>query len=134
MARAERAGGPGTAGAGTPRPAPLHPGVPVRVEGFLFAPAPLETGHEPNALIGKFLRDEAADLILCTHTASQWHRVPAGDRHLVNVATVGGTANDGPTNVRDALLTATDRFAVELVPVLYDQEPAACQMEPEGLP
>lgn len=53
----------------------------------------------PNGLIEKFLRDDAADVILCTHTGIKWHRVLADDRHLINVGAIGRPESDGTTNV-----------------------------------
>jgi diadenosine tetraphosphatase ApaH/serine/threonine PP2A family protein phosphatase len=88
----------------------------------------------PNGLIEKFLRDEAADVILCTHTGIKWHRALAGDRHLVNVGAIGRPENDGTTNVWYALLTAADQLTVEFVPIRYDQESLACEMERDWLP
>jgi diadenosine tetraphosphatase ApaH/serine/threonine PP2A family protein phosphatase len=88
----------------------------------------------PNGLIEKFLRDEAADVILCTHTGIKWHRALAGDRHLVNVGAIGRPENDGTTNVWYALLTAADQLTVEFVPIRYDHESLACEIEREALP
>jgi predicted phosphodiesterase len=103
-------------------------GSPRTINEFLWESA------TPNGLIEKFLRDEAADVILCTHTGIKWHRAFAGDRHLVNVGAIGRPENDGATNVWYTLLTADDELHVEFRPVHYDHEQLACEMADDGLP
>jgi diadenosine tetraphosphatase ApaH/serine/threonine PP2A family protein phosphatase len=88
----------------------------------------------PNGLLERFFRDDAADLILCTHTGIKWHRTLPGDRHLVNVGAIGRPENDGTTAVWYALLTADGGLQVEFVPVGYDHLRLAREMEAEGLP
>lgn len=88
----------------------------------------------PNGLVEKFLRDYRADVLLCTHTGIKWHRVLADGRHLVNVGVIGRAENDGKTNVWYTILTAGDELQVEFIPVYYDHETLARQMEQEGLP
>lgn len=88
----------------------------------------------PNGLLEKFMRDYQAEVILCTHTGIKWHRALAGGRHLVNVGAIGRPENDGMTNVWYAILTADAGLQVEFVPVLYDHEALAREMEREGLP
>lgn len=88
----------------------------------------------PNGLLEKFMRDCQAEVILCTHTGIKWHRALAGGRHLVNVGAIGRPENDGMTNVWYAILTADAGLQVEFVPVHYDHEALAREMEREGLP
>lgn len=88
----------------------------------------------PNGLAEKFLRDHRADVLLCTHTGIKWHRPLAEGQHLVNVGVIGRPENDGKTNVWYTILTAGDDLQVEFVPVHYDYETLARQMEREGLP
>lgn len=88
----------------------------------------------PNGLLEKFLRDFRTDVILCTHTGIKWHRALADGRHLVNVGALGRPENDGMANVWYAILTAADDLKVEFVPVHYDHETLAREMEREGLP
>ncbi len=88
----------------------------------------------PNGLLAKFFREFQADVILCTHTGIKWHRPVAGDKHLVNVGAIGRPENDGTTNVWYAILTAGDGLEVEFVPVQYDHETLAREMEGEKLP
>ncbi len=103
-------------------------GSPRMVNEFLWESA------TPNGLLAKFLRDFRADVILCTHTGIKWHRVLAGNKHLVNVGVIGRPENDGTTNVWYALLTAEDELTVEFIPVRFDHERLAREMELEGLP
>ncbi|MBI4537058.1 MAG: metallophosphoesterase family protein [candidate division NC10 bacterium] len=103
-------------------------GSPRRINEFLWESA------TPNGLIEKFLREYRADAILCTHTGIKWHRILADDHHLVNIGAIGRPENDGTTVVWYALLTAEDDLRVEFIPVAYDHEALACEMEHEGLP
>jgi diadenosine tetraphosphatase ApaH/serine/threonine PP2A family protein phosphatase len=103
-------------------------GSPRQVNEFLWESA------TPDGLIGRLLRDHRADLLLCTHTGIKWHRGLGGDRHLVNVGAIGRPENDGATRVWYALLTADGDLAVEFVPVRYDHEALAREMEQEHLP
>jgi hypothetical protein len=52
----------------------------------------------------------------------------------VNVGVVGRPENDGTTNVWYAILTAGPELQVEFVPVAYDAETLAREMEAERLP
>jgi len=54
--------------------------------------------------------------------------------HAVNVGVIGRPENDGTTNVWYTILTATPDLAVEFVPVRYDAEALAREMEAEALP
>jgi hypothetical protein len=75
-----------------------------------------------------------ADVILATHTGIKWHRVLTGNRHFVNVGVLGRPENDGRMNVWYALLEARPELRVEFVPVEYDHERLAAEMQAEGLP
>jgi diadenosine tetraphosphatase ApaH/serine/threonine PP2A family protein phosphatase len=103
-------------------------GSPRKVNEFLWESA------TPNGLLAAFMRDFSAEIILCTHTGITWHRALGEGRHLVNVGAIGRPQNDGATNVWYAILTADDGLAVEFVPVHYDHEALAREMEREGLP
>ena len=88
----------------------------------------------PNGLVETFLHNYRTDVLLCTHTGMKWHRPLAEGRHLVNVGVIGRPENDGKTNVWYTILTAGDDLQVEFVPVHYDHETLAQQMEREGIP
>lgn len=103
-------------------------GSPRRLNEFLWE------STTPNGLLGTLMRDYSADVIVCTHTGIKWQRALGEDRHLVNVGAIGRPENDGATNVWYTILTADDQFAVEFVPVHYDHEALAREMEREGLP
>ena len=71
--------------------------------------------------------------MLCTHTGLHWQRrLPSGAR-FVNVGAVGRPANDGTPRVWYAFFAAGADEA-EFVPVVYDHEAMAREMEGEGLP
>ena len=88
----------------------------------------------PDGLLRRFLRDAAADVLLCTHTGIKWHRPLATGQHAVNVGVIGRPENDGSTNVWYTIATATPDVSVEFVPLHYDFETLARQMDQEGLP
>jgi hypothetical protein len=88
----------------------------------------------PNGLVQKFLRDGGTDVLLCTHTGIKWQRRLPEGKHLVNVGVIGRPENDGQTNVWYTIFTAGDDLQVEFVPVHYDHERLALEMEQEGLP
>jgi hypothetical protein len=73
-------------------------------------------------------------VLLCTHTGIKWHRALGGGAHAVNVGVIGRPENDGTTNVWYAILTAAPELQVEFIPVHYDAETLAREMEGEGLP
>jgi predicted phosphodiesterase len=88
----------------------------------------------PDGLLRALMREHGTDVILCTHTGIKWdRRLPDGER-LVNVGVIGRPENDGTRNVWYTLLTAGDEIQVEFVPVKYDWETLARQIEAEGLP
>jgi diadenosine tetraphosphatase ApaH/serine/threonine PP2A family protein phosphatase len=88
----------------------------------------------PDGLLDRLLDEHAADVLLCTHTGIKWHRALPGGRHAVNVGVVGRPENDGSTNVWYTVLTAGPELAVEFVPVHYDHEAVAREIERQGLP
>lgn len=83
-----------------------------------------------------FLAEEhEADLLLVTHTGIKWHRSLSGGRHLVNVGVLGRPENDGQTNVWYTLLEHDGSdLKVEFVPVDYDHNCLAHEMQGERLP
>ncbi len=103
-------------------------GSPRLVNEFLWESA------TPDGLLQMLLRDHDADVLLCTHTGIKWHRALPAARHAVNVGVIGRPENDGTPRVWYTLLTARPELDVEFVPVAYDHETLARQMEDEGLP
>ena len=88
----------------------------------------------PDGLLGKLCQDYEAEVLLFTHTGIKWHRSLPGDLHAVNVGVIGRPENDGGTHVWYALLTAEPALEVVFVPVQYDYEALAIDMQEEGLP
>jgi predicted phosphodiesterase len=80
------------------------------------------------------LRAHDADVVLATHTGIKWQRDLSGKRHFVNVGVLGRPENDGTPRVWYAILSATPEVDVEFVPVEYDHERLAAEMEAEDLP
>jgi predicted phosphodiesterase len=88
----------------------------------------------PDGLLRRLLGEHDTDVLLFTHTGIKWDRPLPDGGHAVNVGVIGRPENDGSTNVWYALLTAGPRLTVEFVPVHYDHEALAREMEREGLP
>ncbi len=102
-------------------------GSPRKVNEFLWESACSD------AFLMRLLRDAGAEIVLCAHTGIHWQRrLPDGGR-LVNVGAAGRPANDGRVEVWYALLEA-GREEADLIPVGYDHESLAREMEEENLP
>jgi len=103
-------------------------GSPRKINEFLWE------STTPVNFLEKLLTDHAADVLICTHTGIAWtRRLPSG-RLVVNAGVLGRPANDGRTNVWYARLTFGRDVEAELVPVVYDHEALAREMEAERLP
>ena len=103
-------------------------GSPRRTNEFLWE------STTSTAFLEHLCRAHDADVILATHTGIKWHRPLTAGRHFVNVGVLGRPENDGRTNVWYALLEAGPQLRVEFVPVEYDHQLLASEMEREGLP
>lgn len=103
-------------------------GSPRQVNEFLWE------STTPDGLVRATLAAHDADVLLCTHTGIKWRRDLGDGRHAVNVGVIGRPENDGSTSVWYTLLTAGPELAVEFVPVHYDHEALAREIEREGLP
>ena len=104
-------------------------GSPRRTNEFLWE------STTPTHFLEKLARDHDADVLLGTHTGIHWSRRLAEDRWYVNVGALGRPPNDGQRDVWYSLLTAGhDGLDVEFVPVSYDYDALAREMEEEGLP
>jgi diadenosine tetraphosphatase ApaH/serine/threonine PP2A family protein phosphatase len=106
----------------------LAHGSPRKINEFLWE------SNTPVVFLEKLLTDHEADVLVCTHTGLHWkRRLPSG-RLVVNAGVLGRPANDGRTNVWYAHLTFGRDVEVEFVPVDYDHESLAREMEDEKLP
>jgi predicted phosphodiesterase len=103
-------------------------GSPRRINEFLWE------STTPDGLLRTTLAAQEADVLLCTHTGIKWHRALGDGRHAVNVGVIGRPENDGSTNVWYTVLTAGPELDVSFVPVHYDHEGLARDIEREGLP
>ncbi len=102
-------------------------GSPRRINEFLWE------SSTSDAFLARLLRESEADQVLCTHTGIHWQRaLPEGGR-VVNAGAVGRPANDGRPEVWYAFFAAGASEA-EFVPVRYDHESLALEMETEALP
>lgn len=102
-------------------------GSPRRVNEFLWESA------TSDAFLDRVLDEASADQVLCAHTGLHWQRTLAGGRRVVNTGAVGRPANDGRPEVWYAFFEP-DTDAPCFVPVAYDHEALAREMEDEGLP
>ena len=104
-------------------------GSPRRVNQFLFR------STTPVPYLEVLLDECGADGMLCTHTGLHWHRRLPSGRDAVNVGVIGRPANDGRTGGWYSLLTERGgEIDVQLLPLDYDHESFAREMEGEGLP
>ncbi|HVR70243.1 MAG TPA: metallophosphoesterase family protein [Vicinamibacteria bacterium] len=104
-------------------------GSPRRINEFLWA------STTPDPFIRRLLRECDADVVACTHTGLHWSRFVEEGRGVVNVGALGRPANDGRPNVWFAMLEqAGGSVRTEFVPVPYDHERLAREMEREALP
>jgi hypothetical protein len=104
-------------------------GSPRKINEFLWR------STTPEPFVRRLLQDFSADLIACTHTGLHWARFLGPGRGVVNCGALGRPANDGRTNVWFTLLEADGgSLRTEMVPVPYDHERLAREMEGEDLP
>ena len=107
-------------------------GSPRRMNEFLW-----ET-TTPTHLLDGMAEDHRADVLIGTHTGIHWSRRLTLDRLYINSGAIGRPANDGNTHVWYVMLSAgageAEGFDYEFVPLIYDHERLAQEMEDEGLP
>jgi predicted phosphodiesterase len=99
--------------------------------------------------LDRLAREHEADLILGTHSGIHWHRDLATGGQFVNVGVLGRPENDGLTNVWYAIVDTDKNRAgqsragrrealqpptVEFIPLVYDHERLAQEMQAEKLP
>lgn len=110
-------------------------GSPRRVNEFLWE------SNTSTVFLERLCEDHDADVILATHTGIKWQRAlrPATassrPRCFVNVGALGRPENDGRADVWYTLLRhAPSGLSAEFIPVAYDHERLARQIQNEGLP
>lgn len=104
-------------------------GSPRKINEFLWR----STSPEP--FLEKLCSDHDADVVVCTHTGLHWHKALRDGRHVVNAGVIGRPANDGATNVWYTIVEARERaLNVEFVPIEYDHNALAAEMQRERLP
>ena len=105
-------------------------GSPRKVNEFLWE------STTPTHFLDSLLATTNVDIIAATHTGIKWHRKLSDDQHFVNVGVLGRPENDGRENVWYTLLehTAHQRLKIEFVPVRYDHQRLAREMQRESLP
>jgi diadenosine tetraphosphatase ApaH/serine/threonine PP2A family protein phosphatase len=107
----------------------LSHGSPRKINEFLWR------STTPVPFLRRLLRDYDTDLVACTHTGLHWSRFLEPGRGLVNCGALGRPANDGRTNVWFAVLESEGGLVRhDFVPVPYDHERLAREMEAEKLP
>jgi predicted phosphodiesterase len=104
-------------------------GSPRKMNEFLWE------STSPDAFLEYLLEQSNADIVCVTHSGIKWHRQLTRGRHFINVGVLGRPENDGKANVWYTLLTI-DRadVKVEFIPVDYDYQKLAAEMESERLP
>lgn len=105
-------------------------GSPRRVNEFLWE------STTPTHFL-EYLCDEYQTEVICaTHTGIRWQRELSPGRKFVNVGVIGRPENDGTTNVWYTLLSYHQQrgIEVEFVPIEYDYQRLAAEMQAEQLP
>jgi diadenosine tetraphosphatase ApaH/serine/threonine PP2A family protein phosphatase len=102
-------------------------GSPRRMNEFLWE------STTPTHFLEKLCDDFGADVILATHTGIHWKRELPDQRLFANVGVLGRPENDGSTNVWYAILEANSSLDVQFIPVAYDHERLAFEMNEEGI-
>jgi diadenosine tetraphosphatase ApaH/serine/threonine PP2A family protein phosphatase len=103
-------------------------GSPRKINEFLWE------STSPDGFLAYLLDEAGADVLCVTHTGIRWHRDLGVGRHVVNVGALGRPENDGTPRVWYALLTIGDAVDVEFIPIHYDHEALAADMDAERLP
>ncbi|MEJ2008810.1 MAG: metallophosphoesterase family protein [Acidobacteriota bacterium] len=104
-------------------------GSPRKMNEFLWE------STSPDTFLEYLLDESGADIICVTHSGIKWHRALAHNRHFINVGVLGRPENDGKTNVWYTLLAIDGaNVKVEFIPVDYDFQRLAADMEAESLP
>lgn len=85
--------------------------------------------------LNRLAEESHADVVLATHTGIKWHRLLPGDRHFVNIGTLGRPENDGQPRVWYTILNISPSSAVtvEFIPLAYDHEKLAAEMRGEKI-
>ena len=114
---------------GTKRVLLCH-GSPRKVNEFLWE------STTSDHFLAALCREFDTDVIVATHTGIRWHRALDDERDFVNVGVLGRPENDGTTNVWYTILESTsdNRLEVRFVPVEYDFERLASEINKQGLP
>jgi len=86
-----------------------------------------------NPFLERIAAEAQADQVLCTHTGLHWQRELGMGRRIVNVGAIGRPANDG-LRVAWYAWFASDRHDAQFLPVAYDTDAVAAEMDAEGLP
>jgi len=102
-------------------------GSPRRMNEFLWE------STSSDAFLMRLLREAEADTVVCAHTGIHWQRRLPDGGLLINAGSVGRPANDGRTETWYALLEEGSDEAT-FIPVAYDFEALAREMEEEALP
>ena len=104
-------------------------GSPRRMNEFLW-----ET-TTPTHFLVDMAETHDADVLLGTHTGIQWSRPLPSNRWHINVGALGRPTNDGKTHVWYTMLEGGDSgLRHEFIPLSYDHEALAREMESESLP
>jgi hypothetical protein len=105
-------------------------GSPRRVNEFLWE------STTSTSFLNHYVRGLNVDLVAATHTGLKWRRRLDDNRQFVNVGVLGRPENDGKTNVWYTIIEYDDKQGLQtrFVPIKYDHERLANEMQSEGLP
>jgi len=104
-------------------------GSPRRVNEFLWQ------STTPTHFLKSLAVQHQADIILATHTGIRWQRDLGDGQQFINVGVLGRPENDGATNVWYTMLEFDGAgVKVEFIPVEYDYQRLASEMQQQKLP
>ncbi len=104
-------------------------GSPRKMNEFLWE------STSPDSFLEYLLDESQADIVGVTHTGIKWQRKLSDDRLFVNVGVLGRPENNGQTCVWYTELSLSEqRASVNFVPVVYDHQALAADMQAEALP
>ena len=102
-------------------------GSPRRTNEFLWE------SSSSDGFLQRILEEAEADTLVCSHTGLHWQRRLPDGGLVINAGAVGRPANDGCANTWYALMER-DSDEATFIPVAYDHEALAREMEHERLP
>jgi putative phosphoesterase len=88
---------------------------------------------KPEQTLRRIVEETGADILVCGHTHKPYHKV-LGDKHLVNVGSVGKPKHGDSQAVYGVLDLKSGKLEVQFIKIPYDVESVAQAIEKSKLP